>query len=569
MGHNKNTMIRRLWHAFRTADFFLDKHALSLGLALLVVILRIPTLAEPYWYGDEAIYLTIGNSLGAGERLYLDIVDHKTPIIYYLAALAHTQFGFRILAMLAVALSTVAFFVLIRDLFHKPLAQVVAMSIFIAYTNLPRYEGNIPNGELFVMMFVLLGLLIFRKTSLYQAFLRPQEHGSTTLSLKATQSRQNFFLLFLTGTLMGLATLTKVPAIFDLGLIVVVAWIVFAQQFLGQWKGIIPFWKKLSAEREIAWGIWLQLLTVISGWAVMIALSIFYYAVRGTLDQYIDYGLLYNFRYAGNWVPHFDSALTSWAFTLKGKVILLVSWVLAITFFKKNVSRAFLMGSSWLALTLVAATLSNRPYPHYFLQVFPGLAIVCAVIISVAWETLQLWQKNVHRRTDLKVAGRLTQPVVEVAGCIIIIAALFSTLSILHVTPYPTQKYYQLFFKLATKQISWETYRDQFNPVLKDNYQVARLLMKSPEQEIFIWGTNPLLYALSGKHPVGRFTVSFHIDDFHAYRETLDAIQAKHPTFIIVMKNQAPLPGLNELLEASYMPNSEYSTLTVWRRSVR
>ena len=32
----------------------------------VVVFLRVPSLFEPYWYGDEGIYLTIGRAMRSG-----------------------------------------------------------------------------------------------------------------------------------------------------------------------------------------------------------------------------------------------------------------------------------------------------------------------------------------------------------------------------------------------------------------------------------------------------------------------------------------------------------------------
>jgi hypothetical protein len=305
---------------------------------------------------------------------------------------------------------------------------------------------------------------------------------------------------------------------------------------------------------------------VFSGWAGMILLSIVYYFLRGSLQEYVDYGLMYNFRYADSWRPQFPSELIAFFFTLKGKVVLLAAWIISLSLFRRSLSKAFLLGGSWMGLTLVAATLSNRPYPHYFLQVFPALTIVIAaalLVITVAWHRCRRSKGLIVCRTDS------TRPVLETMGSFLVVSVLIATLGLLHVTPYPTIKYYDLFFKFATKQISWPEYRDQFNPVLNDNYRVSKLLQRSPDLEIFIWGNNPILYAMSGKNPVGRFTVAFHIDDFNAYEETIDAIEEKKPSYVIVMKDQTPLPGLEEYLMSEYIPNSDYQTMTVWKRTNR
>ena len=52
------------------------------------VLLRIPSWFEPYWYGDEGIYLTIGQALRKGVILYSQIHDNKPPLLYMMAAVA-------------------------------------------------------------------------------------------------------------------------------------------------------------------------------------------------------------------------------------------------------------------------------------------------------------------------------------------------------------------------------------------------------------------------------------------------------------------------------------------------
>lgn len=550
-------MLKTLWKHFRTLDIFLDKHALGLFLCLLVFILRIPTFAEPYWYGDEAIYLTIGNALRAGERMYVDVIDHKTPLIYYFAAFAGDQFGFRLLTLAAVVLSTAFFFFLTKDFFSRIRYRTLATLIFILYTNIPRYEGNIPNGELFVMTFVLGALVLLRHTSIYQSFFTKAKH--VTLPNIIRKQSGNTVFLFSSGVLFGLATLTKVPAVFDFAAVFALGWFLAIDE-------VFPSGSIAKRWTQKLYSIVLQLGLVLSGWGAAIFASIVYHALRGSLSEYIDFGLLYNFRYAGSWSPQFPSPVVAVFFSLPGKLFILTAWTLLLTLLRKHLTPQFRFAAVWLLLTLVAATLSNRPYPHYFLQVFPALSIVVAQVFEVLFECLSAGAKML-RSQAWKWEKQVTSHITQVALSFIVVAIFMTTLELLQVTPYPTTKYYRLFYQFATKQISWPEYRDQFNPLLRDNYQISKLLRMNPEEEIFIWGDNPLLYALSGKNPVGRFTVAFHIDDFNAYQETLDVVQTKSPKYIIVMKHRTMLQGLEPYLNANYIPSGEYDTLTVWRRT--
>ncbi len=105
-------------------------------LLLLVIGLRLPNLFEPYWYGDEGIYLTIGAALRHGARLYVDIVDHKTPLIYYLA-MVPSQFWFRVLNLGWMLVTTVAFYHIALRLLCRVWPAAVAGLIFVALTSLP------------------------------------------------------------------------------------------------------------------------------------------------------------------------------------------------------------------------------------------------------------------------------------------------------------------------------------------------------------------------------------------------------------------------------------------------
>ena len=69
----------------KTKFNWLKKHWLLILILSLSIILRIPGLFEPCWYGDEAIYLVMGQGWQKGLRLYQDIFDHKPPVIFKIA----------------------------------------------------------------------------------------------------------------------------------------------------------------------------------------------------------------------------------------------------------------------------------------------------------------------------------------------------------------------------------------------------------------------------------------------------------------------------------------------------
>lgn len=103
---------------------------------------------------------------------------------------------------------------------------------------------------------------------------------------------------------------------------------------------------------------------------------------------------------------------------------------------------------------------------------------------------------------------------------------------------------------------------------MEDNYRFTASGLTKPGDSIFVWGTNPMLYAQTQTIPAGRFTVSFHIHDLEVYEETMSAVKAAQPNIIISMHNEhQDLPGLAELLEDQYAADESYQHYTVWQRT--
>src|SRR3989304_2810774 len=131
----------------------------------VVLVLRIPSFFEPFSYGDEMIYLTLGEGMRQGLTLYKDIYDNKPPLLYLLAALAGNVFWFK--------------------------------AILAFLTTLPLLEGHIANAEIFMLGPIIGAFLILFTRKL------------------------NFANIFGAGALFGIATLFKVPVAFELPVIIV------------------------------------------------------------------------------------------------------------------------------------------------------------------------------------------------------------------------------------------------------------------------------------------------------------------------------------------------------------
>lgn len=563
-------------------DAWLYRRLSFILLLLLLVVLRLPSLCEPYWYGDEGIYLTIGHALSQGSRLYSDIIDHKTPLIYFFAMVPN-QFWFRLLMMGWMVGAMMLFYKLAGHILHRHSSRVAATLAFVLLTSLPAFEGNIPNGELFVMGFVLAGGWLLAQTPLWRSFWAEARQKVQTQTQTADHPELHLTDLELTpsafakligaGAMFGLAILTKVPALFDLAAFVSVGWFTLSPIW-SHWISKLFHhrkWHWPAFPRVVTLGIIEQNALVIGTAVVMILLSIVYFVLRGSGAEYLQYGLLYNFRYAGSWGLPFDNPLLVFAFTLPGKIGLLGLLVLVLTLGQGLFTRRFQFIATWFGLALVAALLSNRPYPHYFLQVMPALSL----LIGLLWEGIQavITAFTTKRAKVLRLMGSPIRSekkhfisAAEIGMALALICWWFAILSVLKVSRYPTIEYYQRWGRLLTGQITREQYRNKFNSVLSDNYKVAEIITGAPDQRMFIWGTNPMLYALTNTIPTDRFTVAFHIKDFHAFDQSLADVKKYEPEYILVMKDDSDtFPALNDYLIERYVPNQDFRYFTLWK----
>lgn len=304
-----------------------------------VLILRIPSFLEPYSYGDEMIYLTLGNAIRKGITIYQYVHDNKPPLLYLTAALAGNLFWFKAILAFWMIAAILAFWKLTKILFNgNTRAEVISTIAFSILTTIPLFEGNIVNAELF-----LIGPIIIAFTILL---------GNP--SLKKT---------FLAGILFSIAVLFKFPAFFDVGAIILF-WIIS-----------IRSGKKITE-------IITQSVVLFFGLALPIALTAAYFWTKGALNDYLVAAFLQNLGYVSSWSGGAGGSFLMKHATLliRGVIVLIGSIILFI--FQKRLSKTFIFTCLWLLTSLFAVTLSERPYPHYMIQAVPSISILIGMLLG-------------------------------------------------------------------------------------------------------------------------------------------------------------------------------------------
>ncbi|MBU0569909.1 hypothetical protein KKB40_03950, partial [Patescibacteria group bacterium] len=121
------------------------------ALLVVVFIFRIPSFFEPYSYGDEMIYLSLGEAIRRGIPLYSQIHDNKPPLLYVLAGIAGSLFWFKAILAIWHLVTVFLFWKLVKTLFPSGPGQrpkekslhTISTIIFAILTTIPLLEGNV------------------------------------------------------------------------------------------------------------------------------------------------------------------------------------------------------------------------------------------------------------------------------------------------------------------------------------------------------------------------------------------------------------------------------------------
>jgi hypothetical protein len=401
-------------------------------------------------------------------------------LLYLVAALAGgNQYWYRLIAV-GWNLATVWVFYTILESWFKEKENAYAMHgallVFVLLTNLPFFEGNIANAELFFLLPTLLAVKI----------LMHKEVGGWNV--------------FGAGVVLGIGGLFKIPAVLECAIWPFVWWA----------SGDKEFWKK-----SIILG---------AGTGIVLVGSGLYFASQGVLGPYLAAAGIQNVGYLSSWTAKTATGI----FTLNGRAVLVVVALSILWGFTKHMGRQALILGTWGVLTLFAALLSGRPYPHYLMQMAAVLALAVGCILAG-----KRWEKGV-------------------AGTIVVMVIL--AFKVFGFYWYPTVDYYKNFIKWVSGSQNQSSYFSWFGSGVERNYRIATIIAKGSlvSERVFIWGDEPMIYALAKRLPVGRYTAAYHIKDFRAEIETMNALNKSLPKYIVSFGNEDELPGFKDLLNWKY-----------------
>ena len=317
---------------------FIEKHEVLLVILCGVALMRLPSLFEPSRYADEDIYLTIGRAMRRGLLLYRDIYDNKTPLIYVVAMIAGNVMWFRFILMIWNLVNVSLFWGVAKKLLSNKRGVIMTTVLFAVFTTLPLLEGEIANGEVFMIMPVTAAIyLILAKTG------------------HLAEKKINYLWA---GLLWSVAFLFKSPPLVELFGLFFFMTIYLAESF----RDLIRRFFDLR--------LWLLGI----GFLVPILASVLYFFANGIGGLYLRSALLQNFSYLSSWGGEKGDSMTTRALVMVA--VLALVWML-----RKKLGNNFGLIAIWAITAIFGSFLSGRPYPHYLIEVVGPVALLIGFVL--------------------------------------------------------------------------------------------------------------------------------------------------------------------------------------------
>ncbi len=311
------------------------------GLAITAVytLLRLPGIALPL-DRDEGTFGFIGQTVNRGRLPYLDALDHKPPLAFYLNALAlrfvpPTPEGIHTFALVCNFFTLICLFFAARILFQSLNAALWTAFAFAAFSASPAIHGFTASTELYALLPTTLSLVL-------------------ALIGKRSGSR---LLLIASGVAGAAACWTKQTAFTS---------VLFVFLFACS-----------SLEGPVLW--------LAGAVSFSAALALYFYG-KGIFQPFIYWCFIYELAYAS--VP-FSHTLETMQDHLgeiaRGDFLLPAAGLTAAIWsaVRRRGPGVFLLG---LLLFSFAGTVPGYTYPHYFVQTAPAVALAGGYALYVLFE---------------------------------------------------------------------------------------------------------------------------------------------------------------------------------------
>ncbi len=474
-----------------------------------VFILSFPSLRYPLGR-DQATQCVMASGLLHGRQLYRDLWDNRPPGIFYLYTVFVLLFG-RVMWLAGVVdlLWLVAIDYFIFRFGKRYLGAPAGMLAAVLYTLLHERAGfeSAAQPECFIVLFVFLADSL----------------------LMARQRRWPEARSFVAGILFGAAFWMK----YNAGLFIL----------LGM---VLPFWDASGLDERpgrwrlnVPWKKWFERTAFLAlgfGAAVVIPIAYFVHVgawpalVQAQFEVLPRYGLMVLSRQQ----DYFVWMLTAIHWNLRGWVEASVAIALALAWRRRELSRlAPVLFAAFIGFMVTVSQLNFHSY--YFETCLPFLAMIVAYAGVALFKEFQT------------LAGKLRERKMGLAQ--VLVWLVFA-----NIIYFPLPGLAMILRRETKGLVAWvrdpkASYRHYAwpdpNEHLRGQLQVIRYLKANAGagDQVFVWGTAPLIYFMTGKQPPNRFVSNLGL--MAAWgpaawrRELVRDLRQSLPRFIVVARHDA------------------------------
>jgi hypothetical protein len=521
-----------------------------LFVALLFVLIRaLPNITYPIGR-DQASFLVIGEGFLRGQRLYRDLWDIKPPGIYALYAMLVKLFGH---VMWSVGLVDILWLLVISYCIFRFVERYLG-TVSAAIAVVVNAAWHCANGyldaaqpECFLMLLVFAGYF-----------------------LVAAEGRWQLARDLLAGFCLGAAFWLKYNALAFLPLLTVVPYL--------DWDRINLRPRQLRF--RVPCRTWITRMSVlVAGFLLAVAAVVGYFCLTGSWASFKAGHLAVAPRYATTpeRIPNF------WAITTARALLGVGGWTLLATGASFLIPEwcdlsCLLPVASAAAMGFIATAAQLHFFPYAFETTYPFLAAIWGYLAWKIYEGLKgRAQKPGRQWTTKLLTGALL--------AIIVVGPLRTEVKAI------TRRYRDVAWWRRDSRDFFARYPELRSSIeqLEGQAQVIEYLhrLSSPGDGMFIWGTAPLIYYMTGLHPPTRFVVTNHplISPWGPPEwrdELVRDLEKSPPAFLVVARgDEVPdislttldseqylslYPSLSSFISGSYNLAAEFPGFVVYHR---
>lgn len=326
-------------------------------LGTLFVLLPANPFNSKFAFRDSGVFLYVGWRILNGEIPYVDIWDHKPPVIFYINALgllltSNSRWGVWIIEFISLFIAAYFGYKLINNIFGKYPAII---STFIWLYTLVFLIGNGNYTEEYVLPLQFISLYLF---------------------YYAEMKKKSVLVYFFIGILGGLAFFTK-------------------QISIGIWIAITIFFVITGIKNKEIKQSSKAILYILFGSLLVSIIICGYFYVNGALYEFWDAAFIYNFKYSIQKVSSlnirlwnllnvsFISKMGFFQITSLGLALFVVlhkKW--RIDLHNSTIS-LLLVGLINFPLELLFINIPGSTFDHYFMTILPVMALFSGFLFFI------------------------------------------------------------------------------------------------------------------------------------------------------------------------------------------